>query len=418
MAKQLNYPLGFLPDATITTKTDHSMPDADIIILTQTPELTEFCTRAAKFPFITIDTEFIRERTYYPKLCLIQIATDDEAVIIDPLAGGIDLTPLVELLNNEAVLKVFHAARQDLEIFYHMTGKVPHPVFDTQVAAMVCGFGESISYDGLVQQLAGAHIDKSARFTNWNQRPLTEKQLHYARSDVTYLRTVYAQLDRKLNETERTPWIREEMAVLTSAETYAAHPEHAWKRMKLRSKSPKFIAVVQAVAEWRERMAQKIDVPRTRILKDESITDIAASTPKSLDDLYRRRGMNKGLDKGLMEELLKVADKAKDTPKKEVPVLPQGKYIPPTANATIELLRVLLKRQCDKMHVAQKLVATRDELELTAIGKLHETHLSHGWRWEVFGKYAADLLKGELGLALDPNEGSVVLLTHDDMAPE
>lgn len=394
------------------------MPDSDITIITTTDHLTAFCTEAAKSRYVTIDTEFIRERTYYPKLCLIQVACEKEAVIIDPLAEGIDLAPLHILLNDASTLKVFHAARQDLEIFYYMLGCIPHPIFDTQVAAMVCGFGESISYDGLVQQLAGEKLDKSSRFTNWEQRPLTHKQLSYALADVVHLRTVYDKLHEKLAANGREAWIEEEMAVLLDPVTYDPKPEDAWRRLKIRTRAPKFLAALQAAAAWRETLAQEMDLPRGRVLKDETLADIAASHPKNLDELYRLRGMNKGLNKTKLQELVDSVLAARDLPRSQCPELPDGIIVPPTAGAAIELLRVLLKRQCDKQDVAQKLVANRSDLEYIAIGRLKDTALAHGWRWEVFGKHAAALLNGELAMALDPKEGAVILLTHEDMAPQ
>ena len=394
------------------------MPETAVTIINETAALEAFCARAAEFPYITIDTEFIRERTYYPKLCLVQIAAGDEGVLIDPLAKGFKLDAMIDLLNNERVLKVFHAARQDLEIFFHMTGKVPHPVFDTQVAAMVCGYGESISYDNLVRELSGTDLDKSSRFTNWEQRPLTQKQLVYALGDVTHLQVVYEKLRAKLEANGRISWIEEEMSELIAPETHKPNPDDAWMRLKVRTRSHKFLAVLKAVAAWRERAAQKMDLPRTRVLKDETVTDIAASGPKSLEELYQLRGMNRGFDKTLMEDLLEKVNHAKNLPRNECPELPPSLYLPPEAGAAIELLRVLLKRQCDKLGVAQKLIATRDELEHVAVGKLKQTHLAHGWRWEVFGKHAADLMAGELGLALNPDTGSVILLSHEDLAQQ
>lgn len=389
----------------------------DITIITTTDHLRSFCTEAAKSTYITIDTEFIRERTYYPKLCLIQVACEKEAVIIDPLAEGIDLAPLHDLLNDETTLKVFHAARQDLEIFYHMLGCLPHPLFDTQVAAMVCGFGESISYDGLVQQLAGEKLDKSSRFTNWEHRPLTDKQLRYALADVVHLRTVYDKLHAKLEKNGREQWIEEEMAILLDPRTYDPHHEDAWKRLKIRTRAPKFLAALQVAAAWREQMAQHMDLPRGRVLKDDTVADIAASHPKTLDELFRLRGMNKGLNKEKLQELIDGIQATRDLPRDQCPEVPQGVVLPPEAGAAIELLRVLLKRQCDKKDVAQKLVANRSDLEHIAVGRMKDTAVAHGWRWEVFGRYADALMKGELGMTLDPQEGSVLLLTHEDLQP-
>lgn len=389
---------------------------SEITIITATDHLARFCAAAAQSRFVTIDTEFIRERTYYPKLCLIQVACEREAVIIDPLAEGIDLAPLHGLLNDAGTLKVFHAARQDLEIFFHMLGCIPHPIFDTQVAAMVCGFGESVSYDGLVQQLVGEKLDKSSRFTNWEHRPLTQKQLDYAIADVTHLRVIFEKLEKRLADSGRTGWIEEEMAVLLDPATYDPHPEDAWKRLKVRTRAPKFLASLQAAAAWREVMAQKMDLPRQRVLKDDTITDIAASHPKDLEGLYRLRGMNKGLPKDRLQALVDAVNAARELPRGQGPELPEALELPPEAGAAIELLRVLLKRQCDREGVAQKLVANRSDLEHIAVKRMHDTPVGHGWRFEVFGRHAQALMKGELGMTLDPREGAVVLLTHEDMA--
>ncbi|MCH2548330.1 MAG: ribonuclease D [Alphaproteobacteria bacterium] len=394
------------------------MTATDIPLITESAELLAFCTTAAHSRFITIDTEFIRERTYYPKLCLIQIACDQAAAMIDPLVENLDMTPLHDLLNDDTTLKVFHAARQDLEIFYHMLGCIPHPIFDTQVAAMVCGFGESISYDGLVQQITGQKLDKSSRFTNWEHRPLTQKQRDYAIADVTHLRHIFLSLEAQLESNNRIGWIEEEMAVLLDPVTYDPHPEDAWKRLKTRTRAPKFLAALQAAAAWRERMAQTLDQPRGRILKDDTLADIAASHPKDLDGLYKLRGMNKGLDKSKLQELLDAVHAARELPRHECPQMPELLQLPPEAGAAIELLRVLLKRQCDRENVAQKLVANRSDLEHIAAGLLDDTALNHGWRKEVFGRHAEALMQGKLAMALDPQEGAVVLLTQDDMAPQ
>lgn len=392
------------------------MAEVIIPILDTTEALAAFCESASRSRYVSIDTEFIREKTYYPNLCLVQVACEKEAVIIDPLAKGIDLTPLFDLLQNENVLKVFHAARQDVEIFYYLSGKIPYPMYDTQVAAMVCGYGESISYDGLVREIARQHLDKTSRFTNWEQRPLTRKQLEYALADVVHLRTVFEALEKRIHESGRDPWIAEEMEILTDPKTYDAHPEEAWKRLKPRTRAPKFLAALQAVAAWRERTAQKLNIPRGRLLKDDTLTDIAASSPATLDELYKLRGMHKGMDQRQMEALLQELEKARSLSKSECPELPDYTQLPPSAGAAIELLRVLLKRQCDKKDVAQKLVAGRDDLEKVALGKLAETPLSHGWRWEVFGKYAGALMAGELALALEPTKGTVEVLTHEKHA--
>ncbi|HSV29168.1 MAG TPA: ribonuclease D, partial [Candidatus Omnitrophota bacterium] len=260
-------------------------------MIADTASLAEFCQRLASAPYVTVDTEFMREKTYYPQLCLVQIGGPDDAKAIDPLAPGIDLEPLFELLRNPKVLKVFHAARQDVEIFLHMMGSVPAPLFDTQVAAMVCGFGDAVSYENLASQLARARIDKSMRFTDWALRPLTEKQVQYALGDVTHLRVAYEKLVKKLEKNGRIEWLAEEMAELTTPETYRVNPENAWKRLKPRSSSPKFLAVLKELAAWREREAQERDIPRQRIVRDENLMEIAAHHPTSVEELSRTRGL-------------------------------------------------------------------------------------------------------------------------------
>lgn len=391
------------------------MTESNVPVITTTADLAAFCDIAAKSRYIAIDTEFIREKTYYPILCLVQIACEKQAATIDPLAEGIDLAPLFDLLQNKDVLKVFHAARQDVEIFHYLSGKIPTPMYDTQVAAMVCGFGESISYDGLVREITREQLDKTSRFTNWEQRPLTKKQLEYALADVTHLRPVFEYLEKRIHESGRDSWIEEEMSVLTDTATYDADPEESWKRLKPRTRAPKFLAALQAVASWRESTAQRLNVPRGRLMKDDTLTDIAASAPQSLNELYALRGMHKGMDVKQMEALLAALEKARGLSREECPTLPDYAVLPASAGAAIELLRVLLKRQCDKKHVAQKLVAGRNDLELIAVGKLKETPQSQGWRWEIFGQYADALLNGKLGMTLDPKEGEVVLLSHEEM---
>lgn len=390
------------------------MPDS-IRLITSTSELAIFCQTAAESQFVTIDTEFIREKTYYPQLCLIQAACEKEAVLIDPLAEGMDLSSLFALLANETVLKVFHAARQDIEIFYYLTGQTPKPLMDTQVAAMVCGYGESISYDALVRDVVKVDLDKGARFTNWEHRPLTQKQIEYALADVVHLRKVHEVLSARIQKKKRESWIADEIAFLCDASTYASHPEDAWERLKIRSRAPKFLSVLQSVAEWREQVSQKMDVPRGRILKDDALSDIAASAPKTIEDLHRLRGMNKGLSKDLQQELLEAVANAKGKAPKKSEEPYNAIPLPPTAGAAIELLRVLLKRQCDKEGVAQKLVAGRNDLEQIAIGNLQESTCASGWRWEVFGQYAANLMDGKLALTFDAETKAVVLLSHEEI---
>ena len=266
-------------------------------LIATTSELAAVCARLAKHPVITVDTEFLRETTYYPLLCVVQMASAEEAVVIDTLADGIDLKPFFELMADEKVLKVFHAARQDIEIVWHQAGIIPHPIFDTQVAAMVLGYGDSIAYDQLVERITGHRPDKTHRFTDWSRRPLTEEQMHYAVSDVTHLRDVFAALDADLKKRGRSDWVSEEMEVLTSPKTYDFHPERAWERLKTRVRKPKELAVLMEVAAWREQEAQSRDVPRSRVLKDDAVGDIATHAPTSLERLANLRSLPKGFDR-------------------------------------------------------------------------------------------------------------------------
>jgi ribonuclease D len=369
--------------------------------IADTATLTEFCRRAAAAPYVTVDTEFMRERTYWAQLCLVQVATPDEAVAIDPLAAGVDLDPLLRLLDDSRILKVFHAARQDLEIFHHLTGRVPSPLFDTQVAAMVCGFGDAVSYESLAGQLAGARIDKSARFTDWAQRPLSERQIAYALADVTHLRKVYLGLAKRLTATGRAPWLQEEMATLLDPATYRMDPEDAWRRLKPRSGKPRLLAVLKEVAAWREREAQRRDIPRNRVLRDESVMDVAGHAPTTLAELARMRGLSKGFAEGrLGEDLLAAVARGLALPESEIPVVPPPPEMPPGLGPVVELLKVLLKMKCDQHDVAQKLVATTADLERIAADDNADVPALHGWRREVFGEAALALKRGELALSL------------------
>lgn len=369
--------------------------------IADTATLAEFCRRAADAPYVTVDTEFMRERTYWAQLCLVQVATPDEAAAIDPLAPGIDLQPLIQILDNPRILKVFHAARQDLEIFYHMTGRVPAPLFDTQVAAMVCGFGDAVSYESLAGQLAGARIDKSARFTDWAQRPLSERQIAYALADVTHLRKVYLGLAKRLTATGRAPWLHEEMATLLDPATYRMDPEDAWRRLKPRSGKPRLIAVLKEVAAWREREAQRRDLPRNRVLRDEAVMDVAGHAPTKLEELARLRGLSKGFAEGrLGEDVLDAVKRGLAMPEAEIPVMPPPPDLPPGLGPVVELLKVLLKMKCDQHDVAQKLVATTADLERIAADDDADVPALHGWRREVFGEAALALKRGELALSL------------------
>ena len=371
-------------------------------VIADSETLAAFCARLAQADFITVDTEFMRERTFWPQLCLIQVAGPDVASTIDPLAPGMDLKPLLDLLFDPRLLKVFHAARQDLEIFFHMTGRVPYPLFDTQVEAMVCGYGEAASYETLASQLAKARIDKSARFTDWSQRPLSDRQIEYALADVTHLRLVYAALAKRLTATGRADWLGEEMATLMDPATYRLDPETAWMRFKPKNVKPRYLAVLKEVAAWREREAQKRDIPRNRIIRDESVVEIAAHPPRTLDDMSRLRGMSKGFAEGrLGADLLQAIERGLALPTADIPEVEPAPDLPSGLGATVELLKVLLKVKCESAGVAQKLIATTADLELLAASDDADIAALRGWRRELFGRAAIDLKHGRLALGLE-----------------
>ena len=313
-------------------------------IVTKTGDLEVLCERLSAYPYVTIDTEFLRESTFWPELCLIQIASDDESAIIDPLAAGISLDPLFKLLQNTSVLKVFHAGRQDLEIFHHLTGEVPTPIFDTQVAAMVCGFGESVGYDTLVASLTGAKIDKSSRFTDWSRRPLSDRQLTYAEADVTHLRDVYAKLKEKLQETDREAWLAGEMKILETPETYLVPPEKAWKRIKSRNAKPRFLAILQSIAAWRENQAHRQNIPRNRILRDEALLEIASNPPSNEENLSHVRSIGRKFADGKMGAGLLAAIKTGvELPEEDCPFVAQKSPMPKGMGPLMDLLRVFVK---------------------------------------------------------------------------
>ncbi|MGP1394327.1 MAG: ribonuclease D [Inquilinaceae bacterium] len=371
-------------------------------MITDTDALAAFCKRQAKATFITVDTEFMRENTYWPILCLVQVAGPDESAAIDPMAEGLSLDPLYALLANPKVLKVFHAARQDVEIFVKLTGAVPKPVFDTQIAAMVCGFGDSVGYETLVTKLAGARIDKSSRFTDWSRRPLTEKQITYALADVIHLRPVYEKLEQRLARTDRAAWLEEEMAVLTDPATYVTEPRTAWKRLKTRSSDPRFLARLRELAAWREEEAQARDLPRGRMLRDEALLEIAANAPATPEDLARTRGLSKGMASGRQgAALLDAVRRGQETPPDQRPTPPVRRDPPAGIGPTMDLLRVLLKMRCEEYDVAQKLVASAGDLERIASEEAADVPALHGWRREVFGEAAEALKRGELALAIN-----------------
>jgi ribonuclease D len=380
-------------------------------LITTTDDLAAFIDRIRDEEYVTVDTEFMREKTYYPQLCLVQVAGPNDAAAIDPLAPGIDLQPLFALMDDPKVLKVFHAARQDLEIFYHLTGKVPAPLFDTQVAAMVCGFGDSVGYETLITKLTPARIDKSSRFTDWSQRPLTDRQLTYALSDVTHLRPAYEKIRAKLARTGRAEWLADEMAILTEPATYRTEPEDAWKRLKVRTEKPRFLAILKEVAAWREREAQRKDLPRNRVLRDEALVEIAAHAPTNADDLGRTRGLGSGMAQGRYgTEILAAVQTALAIPDAKLP-RPEPRVEPPPGIAPIvELLRVLLKMVCDDNEVASRLVANSADLEAIAGNDDADVMALKGWRRELFGEAALKLKRGKLALAITGKKVKLVEL--------
>jgi ribonuclease D len=368
-------------------------------MIAKTEELAAFCTRQKSAPFVTVDTEFMRDKTYWPQLCLVQVAGPEEAAAIDALAPGLDLAPLLDLMADRSVLKVFHAARQDVEIFFHLSGAVPAPLFDTQVAAMVCGFGESVSYETLAGKLAGARIDKSSRFTDWSHRPLTERQVQYALADVVHLRRVYEKLCASLERTGRASWLDEEMAGLTDPEIYRLDPATAWQRFRTRSANRRFLAVLRELAAWRESTAQQKNLPRNRIIRDEQLLEIAAHAPTTTAELTRTRGLGKGIAEGKFGgEILAAVARALALPEDEYPPLPRRHEPPPGIGPLVDLLRVLLKLRCEENDVAQKLVANSEDLELLAADDGAPVPALAGWRFEVFGRDALALKQGKLAL--------------------
>jgi ribonuclease D len=379
-------------------------------VITDTQALAEFCARQRGAGFIAVDTEFMRERTYWPILCLVQIAGPQEAAAIDALAPGIDLAPLLALMADEDSLKVFHAARQDIEIFFNLSGSVPLPLFDTQIAAMVCGFGDAASYETLVGKLARAPLDKSSRFTDWSHRPLTERQIHYALGDVVHLRTVYEKLQQLLAANGRATWFAEEMSVLCEPATYRTNPSDAWRRFRLRGRvDPRFFGILREVAAWREAAAQQRDLPRGRIIKDEAVLEIAAHVPKTIEALSRTRSLGKGVAEGkLGGEILEAVRRGLAEPGTIELLTPARAEAAPGLGPLVELLRVLLKHRCEAHQVAQKLLASADDLEAIAADDNSPVPALSGWRYEIFGKDAIALKHGRLALTVRDNRIALV----------
>ena len=379
-------------------------------IITTTQALRGLCDALKNDPYVTVDTEFMREKTYWSILCLIQIAGTGREAIIDPLADGLSLEPLYDLLDDENVLKVFHAARQDIEIFHHATGRVPKPLFDTQVAAMVCGLGDQVGYEALVRKLADAQIDKSSRFTDWSRRPLSRKQLDYALSDVTHLRVVYEKLQAQLDRTGRAGWIKEEMAVISASETYQADPLQAYKRIKFRPRKRRHLGVLMELAEWREREAQAQDKPRGRIVKDDALIEMAVQAPGDAAALGRMRAVPRGLANSRYgSAILSAVKKGMARPENTIPDINSGrKHVPEGAGAIAEILKLALKVVCERENIATRIVASAADIDAIAANQTAGVKALTGWRNEVFGHTALDLISGKLAIGLRDGKSTLI----------
>jgi ribonuclease D len=380
-------------------------------LLSTSEDVAALCERLAQHPFVTVDTEFLRETTFWPKVCVIQLASPEEAAAIDALAEGIDLTPFFELMANEEVVKVFHAARQDLEIVWRLAALIPKPLFDTQVAAMVCGFGDQASYGELAKSIARVSVDKSSRFTDWSRRPLSEAQVRYAIADVTHLRDIYLHLRGRLERSARLDWLADEMEALTSPATYVQHPDDAWERLRHRARKPRDLAALIELAAWREAEAQARDVPRARVLKDDALVEIALAAPRTEEALSNLRAIPRGLERSRSgAEILAAIERAMARDPSSLPPIERDRR---SANgATVELLKVLLRLVCEETGVAAKMIATVDDLEAIAANDNADVMALKGWRRAVFGDKALELKRGRLALAVE--NGKVVTLDWQD----
>jgi len=387
------------------------------MLITKQNDLNDFCASLKGADFITVDTEFLREKTYYPKLCLIQIGdADKNAAAIDPLEDGLDLAPVYELRFDKDILKVFHAGRQDLEIFFNLTGKVVRPFFDTQIAAMVCGYGDSIGYENLVRNITDNGLDKSSQFTNWSVRPLSERQLDYALGDVTHLVDVYLHLQDKLEEMDRTSWVFEEEETLADPATYENPPELAWQRVKIRSPKPQSLAVLRELAKWREEQAQRKDIPRNWIMRDDTLADMAGQMPKDTKQLKKIRNISSDMAEGKTgQRLLSLIKQALESDKSTWPKPAKRRGPPPNVAATQDILRMLLKVQCAQQGVATKLVASKEDLEILAQKDDADIPALKGWRYQVFGKDALALKNGNLAIGL--KEGEITKFSVNGTTP-
>lgn len=368
------------------------------MLIADTPSLNAFCATLANDGYITVDTEFVRERTYWPNLCLIQVGGTAGAAAIDPLATGLDLTPFHALMQNQQIVKVFHSGRQDLEIFYHDFGYLPDPIFDTQVAAMACGYGESVGYETLVRSITGEGLDKASRLTDWARRPLTERQLKYALDDVVLLRPVYEALLQQLRDKDRLHWLEEEMMVLIRPDTYAMDPATAWQRIKIRTRKSREFLLIQKIAAWRERVAQERNVPRVRICRDDAVLELASHPPKTRAAMDKMRGLSGGVPDA--DGLLAVIVAAQQVPEDDCPTPPVHKPLPSRAKATLEMLKMLLKIIADRENVAPRMIASSADLETLAAETTSDTPVLHGWRHDVFGQHALQMKSGALALRL------------------
>ena len=368
----------------------------------ETNHLNELCSKLNKSEFLSIDTEFIREKTYWPKLCLIQVFNGEEKIIIDPLAKDIDLKSFFEILNNKEIVKIFHSGRQDIEIFYNLTKKIPQNIYDTQIAAMVCGFGDSIGYENLVSQLLGKKIDKTSRLTNWSNRPLSKKQINYAISDVTHLFEIYPIIRDKIISNKRENWLKEEIKILISKKTYELNPNDSWKRLKYRNLGKNSIGVLIELSKWREIKAQKKDVPRGNIIRDDAIYELCSAQPKNIEDLNNLRSFNRkgGLRKEFAEEILLAIEKGKSIKKEKLPKIKPPKRLPMGISSKVSILKILLDNISEEYGVAQKLIANKNDLQELVLNDKADIKTLKGWRYKVFGKKAIDFKNGKISIKM------------------
>ncbi|MDR1694971.1 MAG: ribonuclease D [Lactobacillaceae bacterium] len=377
-------------------------------LIEKTKDLKSFCKELSTQKFITVDLEFLREKTYYAKLCLIQVAYKGDSAIIDPLAEDIDLTPFFEVLDNKRVLKIFHSSRQDIEIIYNLTGKIPSPLFDTQIAAMVCGFGESVGYESLVKKILKTDLDKTYRLSNWSKRPLDDTQLEYALSDVTHLVNVYEYMRDYLEKNNRIHWLDEEMEHLMDPETYITNPEEAWQKIKHRSHNPKYLTMLRELAAWRERRAQRKNVLRQSVIKDEALLNIAAVAPETHEELEEIRNMRKDILSGkIADEIIETVKKAKEISPENYVKLKNEKTNPAFSFALYELLKLLLKIISQEKGVVAKLIASDEDIKEFSSANDDETSILKGWRYEIFGKEALKLREGKIDISYNPKKKNI-----------